>query len=297
MTPPVMAEMDLTESRRPGNGMNETAVSPSMIEIDKIDPDRLAGVRGVLADIDDTISTEGKLTSGAYDALWRLHDAGLRVIPVTGRPAGWCDHVARFWPVDAVVGENGGFYFHYDGTKLRRRFLHGDEERREFRERLAVVRQRILEEVPGCAISSDQPYREYDLAVDFREDVPPLPREDVLRIKAIFEEAGAHAKVSSIHVNGWFGDFDKLTTTKLCTRELFDVDLDEENETFVFCGDSPNDEPMFRFFRLSFAMANIRPLLDMIEHPPAYITTEPCGAGFEQVADLILRARAGRKPS
>ncbi|HBF34949.1 TPA: HAD family hydrolase, partial [Candidatus Sumerlaeota bacterium] len=89
-------------------------------------PDELAAVRGVFTDIDETVSTRGRITSRAYDALWRLHDAGFKVVPVTGRSAGWCDHIARFWPVDAVVGENGGFYFYHDGTRLKRRFLHDD---------------------------------------------------------------------------------------------------------------------------------------------------------------------------
>ena len=101
-----------------------------VIEIDQVTPERLAGVQGVLTDIDDTISTKGKITADAFEALWRLHDAGLKLVVVTGRPAGWCDHIARFWPVDAVVGENGGFYFFHDGTKLQRRYLHDEDQRR-----------------------------------------------------------------------------------------------------------------------------------------------------------------------
>lgn len=263
-----------------------------MIEIDQLDPRQLTGLRGIFSDIDDTISTRGKITPEAFQSLWDLHEAGLYVVIVTGRPAGWCDHIARFWPVDAVVGENGGFYFRYDGKKLERRFLYDGAQRAEFRGRLEAVRDRILAEVPGCGIASEQPYREYDLAIDFCEDVPPLGREQVVRIKEIFEEAGAHAKISSIHVNGWYGDFDKLSTSRLCARECFGVDLDTQNEAFAFCGDSPNDEPMFTFFRISFAMANFRPFTDLVEALPTYVTSEPCGAGFRQVADRILEARA-----
>jgi HAD superfamily hydrolase (TIGR01484 family) len=259
-----------------------------------IDPARLAGVRGVFADIDETISTQGKITAEAYEAIWRLHDAGLKVVPVTGRAAGWCDHIARFWPVDAVVGENGGFYFHHDGSKLHQRFLNEDAERAGFRKKLESIRDEILATVPGCGISSDQLYREYDLAIDFCEDVEPLPREQVLEIQAIFERHGAHAKISSVHVNGWFGDFDKLSTTRLCADELFGADLDTENDTFVFCGDSPNDEPMFDFFNLSFGMANVEPYLDLMEHAPAFVTSRSSGAGFVEVADLILKARSDK---
>ena len=263
-------------------------MTPCLSEHDR---QRLARVAGVFLDIDDTLSTRGKLTAAAYAALWRLHDAGLRVVPVTGRPAGWCDHIARFWPVDAVVGENGGFYFSHDGKKLYRRFLYSDAQRAEFRRRLLEVKATILREVPGCAVASEQPYREYDLAIDFCEDVPPLPRDAILRIQQLFLAAGARAKISSIHVNGWYGDFDKLSSTRLCARELWGVELEAERDHYVFCGDSPNDEPMFAFFPLSFGMANLSRFIDLLSHRPAWITEGECGARFCQVADLLCRPR------
>jgi HAD superfamily hydrolase (TIGR01484 family) len=252
---------------------------------------RLRQISCVLTDLDDTLSTRGKLTPDAFAALWRLHHAGLKVMIVTGRPAGWCDHIARFWPLDAVVGENGAFYFHHDGSKLRKRFVYSLEDRSEFQWRLAEIRRRVLAEVPGAAIASDQPYRETDLAIDFCEDVPPLPRGEVLRIKSIFEEMGATAKISSIHVNGWFGNFDKLSTTKLCARELFGIELEQENGRFAFCGDSPNDEPMFEFFEHSFGVANIERFRDLMKSLPAYVSSEAFGAGFAEIADLILANR------
>ena len=177
----------------------------------------LAAVEGVFADIDETLTTEGRLTAEAYGALERLHEAGLLVVPVTGRPAGWCDHIARMWPVDAVVGENGAFYFRYDRAahKLVKRFLADAAERRANRRRLAALEREILAAVPGAGLASDQPYREADLAIDFCEDVDPLPREKVDEIIACFEAAGATAKVSSIHVNGWFGNYDKLFMTRI----------------------------------------------------------------------------------
>ena len=262
-----------------------------MEDIAALDPGRLGEVTGLFTDIDDTLSTSGKLTAGAFDALWRLHESGLGVVVVTGRPAGWCDHIARFWPVDAVVGENGGFYFYHDGNTLRRRHVYDTAERREFRAKLDAVRERILAEVPGAAVAADQPYREYDLAIDFCEDVAPLEREAVVRVKAIFEEAGARARISSIHVNGWYGEFDKLSTARLWAAERLGVDLGAERERFVYCGDSPNDEPMFEFFPLSFGMANVRPFLSLMRHRPAFVTSRPCGEGFIEVAELLLRAR------
>src|SRR4029079_8903362 len=121
----------------------------------------LAAIRGVLTDIDETVSTQGHLTTAAYGALAALKEAGLLVVPVTGRPAGWCDMIARFWPVDAVVGENGAFWMWHDAKqrKLRTRFIQSDAERAAGRHRLEAVKAEVLREVPGASIASDQPYR------------------------------------------------------------------------------------------------------------------------------------------
>ena len=254
----------------------------------------LAAIRGVLTDIDETVSTEGRLTAEAYGALEALKEAGLLVIPVTGRPAGWCDMVARCWPVDAVVGENGAFWMWHDARlgKLRTRFVQSEAERADGRRRLEAVRADVLREVPGADIASDQRYRLADLAVDFCEDVPPLPRTDIERIVAIFERHGAHAKVSSIHVNGWFGDYDKLTTSKAMMAELFGVDLRREAARYVFSGDSPNDSPMFGFFPNGVGVANVRDFAGAMTALPRWVTQARSGAGFVELARALIAARS-----
>jgi HAD superfamily hydrolase (TIGR01484 family) len=248
------------------------------------------GIGFVLTDIDDTLTTGGKLTPEAYDALSRLHAAGKVVVPVTGRPAGWCDHIARMWPVDAVVGENGAFYIRFDARrgKLLARFAASDDERRQMRARLVDIGERILAAVPGAALASDQHYRETDLAIDYCEDVLPLSRDSVDRIVAMMQAEGMTAKVSSIHVNGWFGHYDKLSMTRTLMHEVFGVDLDAERERFVFAGDSPNDAPMFAFFPNAVGVANLRRFLDRIATPPAYITVNEAGRGFAELADALL---------
>ncbi len=247
-------------------------------------------IRFVLTDIDDTLSTHGHLTAEAYTALERLHAAGKRVIPITGRPAGWCDHIARMWPVDAVVGENGAFYMRHDAVRRTfvRRFMADAAERAEKRARLAAIAAAIVRDVPGCAVSSDQNCRETDLAIDWCEDVPPLPRADVDRIVAAMEAAGLTAKVSSIHVNGWFGDYDKLSMTRLLLREAFAEELDAARDAIVFVGDSPNDAPMFGFFPNGVGVANVRAFLDRMGAPPRYITEREAGGGFAELAAFLL---------
>jgi HAD superfamily hydrolase (TIGR01484 family) len=252
-------------------------------------PSRRA-IRFVLLDIDDTLTTEGRLTAGAYAALEALSQRGLHVIPVTGRPAGWCDMIARFWPVGAVIGENGAFYFRYDhaARSMARRFWLSDEERATARQRLARLGEEIVKAVPGARIAADQPYRIADLAIDYAEDTGPLPPEDVDRIVSLMRAAGASAKVSSIHVNGWFGDWDKLAMTRRLFRDEYDVDLEQEREMVTFIGDSPNDEPMFAFFPHSVAVANIRPFLPRLKSLPAYVTESAAGDGFVEFAAMLL---------
>jgi HAD superfamily hydrolase (TIGR01484 family) len=253
----------------------------------------LAGIDGVFADIDDTLTTDGKLPAASYAALENLQARGLRVIPITGRPAGWCDHISRMWPVDAVVGENGAFYFFYDtaARKLRQRFLDDAQTRERNARRLREVAAHILSSVDGCAIASDQFCRIADLAVDFCEDVPPLPRASVDRIVAIMKECGMTAKVSSIHVNGWFGNYDKLTMTRLLMQERYGIDLDTVKERYLFVGDSPNDEPMFRYFPHAVGVANVLDFVDDLSHPPAYVASQPGGQGFAEVANRVLAVR------
>ncbi len=250
-------------------------------------------IRGVLTDIDDTLTTHGRLFAAAYKALERLQHAGLLVIPVTGRPAGWCDHIARMWPVDAVVGENGAFWFRHDAKagKLVKRYVVSREERLRRGKELFAIAEKILKEVPGCAVSSDQAYREADLAIDFREDVAELGREQVAKIVAIMKAEGLTAKVSSIHVNGWFGDYDKLSTTKQMMREAFAIDIDRDRADFVFAGDSPNDQPMFAFFPNAVGVANVLEMADLMTDFPAWITPSAGAAGFAELAEALIPTR------
>lgn len=252
-----------------------------------------AAVRVVFADVDDTITHEGRLPARAYRALEDLHEAGLAVVPVTGRPAGWCDMIARLWPVDGVVGENGAFYFAYDRSvkRMRRVFSASDDERRVGRLHLDRIRDRVLTEVPGAAVAGDQLYRESDLAIDFCEDVVPLDTAAIKRICAIFAEEGAVAKVSSIHVNGWYGRYDKLTMARRFAADILGLDIDRDKVRIVYVGDSPNDAPMFGFFPLSCGVANVLRFQGEMDAEPTYVASAEGGFGFVEVAEHILAAR------
>lgn len=245
----------------------------------------------LFCDIDDTLTTEGKLPANSYSKLWDLTQAGVKIIPITGRPAGWCDMIARFWPVTAVIGENGAFYFSYHQQKMTRVWAYGDEERLYFQQKLNVVREEILKTVPGSAISADQFCRLFDLAIDFCEDVPALSAADIEKIVAVFKKHGAQAKVSSIHVNGWFGAHDKLTMCETYCKDQLQIDIRRHQDRIAFIGDSPNDEPLFGFFKNSVGVANIQNFAKDLNTPPQFICSKDSGDGFAEFAELLLNSK------
>ncbi|MCP4744753.1 MAG: HAD-IIB family hydrolase [Desulfobacteraceae bacterium] len=247
-------------------------------------------IRYVLTDIDDTLTVDGILVSDIFIAMERLRQARILVVPITGRPAGWCDHMARMWPIDALVGENGAFYFYYDQQAkiMRRRYWKTPLERHSDAAALKKLESLILEKVPGAMVSADQRYREADLAIDFCEDVPPLPKDKIQQIVRCFQQAGARAKISSIHVNGWFGDYDKLSMTRLLFAEIFNSDLEQIKNQVLYIGDSPNDAPMFAFFKTAVGVANVRAFIDDIDTLPAWITEKKGGYGFAEMVEILL---------
>ena len=194
------------------------------------------------------------------------------------------------WPVDGLVGENGAFYFRYDDAlkKMQRRYFKSDEQRAADRQRLEKLKQEILESVPGCGVSADQAYREADLAIDYCEDIPPLSEEDIDKIVNCFTKVGAQAKVSSIHVNGWFGDYDKLTMTGIMFEEVFDCHLEDIKQQVIYIGDSPNDVPMFSYFPNSVGVANVMQFDGKMDHYPAWVTKRAGGFGFAEMVDGLL---------
>lgn len=254
-----------------------------MKPLDELDA---SGVRAVLFDVDDTLTTQGKLTAEAYGALEALQRAGLRTIAVSGRAAGFCEYAARMWPVDAVVGENGGFWFRFAAGKLQHEYREPPDVRARNRERYSALSHAIVAAVPGCAIASDERYRETDFTIDHAEEVPALSSEAVERIAGLMRSEGLHVAVSSIHIHGWFGDYDKrITACDLLARHF---DLDPAAALFV--GDSPNDASMFAAFAKSVGVANVRNYAGRMQAEPKYVTQASYGAGFAELVAHLLRA-------
>lgn len=251
------------------------------------------GLSFLLTDIDDTLTDSGKLPAASYQALWNLAASGLALIAVTGRPAGWCDLIVRHWPVAAVIGENGAFALFMDGENQRTIRHPAAPEPVSNSARLDAIAQEVFRKVPGTRLAKDQFCRQYDVAIDFCEEPPFLSFEDAHRIREVFLSRGAQAKVSSIHVNAWFGDYDKCSMAAYLLDSRFNIDINEPaaNRRCLFCGDSPNDEPMFARFINSVGVANIRQFEKTLTTPPAYITEKPAAGGFVELAEFLLRSR------
>lgn len=248
-------------------------------------------IKVICFDIDDTISTNGKLTSEAYAALWELKNNGYKLVPVTGRPAAWCDHIIRFWPVDAVIGENGAFAFFMQNGKRARLNTFNSDHRQE-KARIESLKQDILKKFPEAKWASDQDYREYDLAIDFCEDVPRWSEQKIQDLmKFLKETKNLQAKISSIHINTWFGKHDKESGIKFWIENgALGLGLKEVPPwgEWIFIGDSPNDAPMFKAFDKSIGVANLNNFLDKLNHFPTWITKSESGSGFCEFKDVMI---------
>jgi hypothetical protein len=252
----------------------------------------VGGLDGLLTDIDDTLTTEGRLHASAYQALESLHRSGLKIVPVTGRSAGWAHMILKTWPVDAVVAESGGIYLVRDPASGRlRQVLHAPPARVALeRAGVLALAGRLIDELPGFAPASDNAYRQVDVAIDWCEEVDPVPASQVAEVVARFHAAGYNARASSVHINAWSGHFDKAPMALRCLSEVWGIDGARAASRWLFVGDAPNDASMFEAFPRSVGVANIVPLLARLPVPPGWVTNASHGAGFEELAQHLLRA-------
>jgi HAD superfamily hydrolase (TIGR01484 family) len=268
---------------------------------------------GVFTDIDDTLTTHGAITPDALQALADLKAAGLIVIPITGRPIGWCAPfmagtrapMSPAWPVDAMVAENGAVAFtHQKGLQppqnmrepLSKLYQQDAATLAANRVRMQQVADKVLRDVSGVQLTRDGGGRETDLAFDYNEFAHLTPTQ-VQQVLAILQSAGMHTTVSSIHIHGCFGDFNKWMGACWIFRELFGRDLAQELDRWAFVGDSGNDQAMFQHFTHSVGVANVAQFADQMQHLPRYVTPSVRGAGFAEVAAAILASRPQRAAS
>lgn len=251
----------------------------------------LRRLRGVLTDIDDTLTRDGAIDPLALQALAALQEAGVPVVAITGRPMGWSEPFACAWPLDAIVAENGAVALFRHAGALVREYVQDEATRRTNRLRLDAAAARVLREVPGAQLARDSAGRVTDIAVDHSE-FTTLPPAAVARVVAIMRAEGMNATVSSIHVNGWFGEHDKTSGARWIVQRLYGRHLDDELADWAYVGDSTNDQSMFARFPLSVGVANLRRFAAELTVWPRYLTEGERGAGFAEVAQAMLGARA-----
>ena len=258
-------------------------------------------IRGIFTDIDDTLTSDGAITPDALAALDALKAHGLKIIAITGRPVGWSEPFASEWPVDAIVAENGAVLLQkpykndlqtneYGRKQLSKSYRQSDAVRSANFARMQQIGQRILRDVPGTLLAQDSAGRETDMAIDHSE-FTQLPPEKIAQVVAIMQAEGMTATVSSIHINGWFGEHNKLVGARWAVRELFGRDLGAEIDNWAFVGDSTNDQLMFEAFPNSIGVANVRRFEAQLAHLPRYITEGERGAGFAEVARAVMAAK------
>jgi HAD superfamily hydrolase (TIGR01484 family) len=253
---------------------------------------------GVFTDIDDTLTTEGAITPDALRGLHDLKAAGLHVIAITGRPVGWSEEFALSWPVDAIVAENGAVALQntkkigLQPNKIMHRQLSKSyqvdvAQRAHHYARMQQVLTRIEREVPGAQRSTDSPGRETDIAIDHSE-FTHLSSSQIAQVVRLMHNEGMHASVSSIHINAWYGEHNKLQGARWITQQLYGRNLDAEMDKWAYIGDSTNDQLMFEAFTHSVGVANIARFAAQLTHLPRYVTQGERGAGFRQFCDTLV---------
>jgi len=243
-------------------------------------------VRALFSDIDGTITSEGRIEGSTYVALEKLGEAGIPVVLVTGRPAGWGQAFMTVAPVAAVVTENGGLTFVREGRKLKKLYGVPPASLPEWRRRMLELANDVQRAVPGARLSSDSNYREVDLAIDWNEEAQ-LTREQAEIAVQMCRKAGFAASRSSVHVNYGPPHFDKLSACITVIRQVVGGDP-ADLTPYVYVGDALNDAPMFSGFPSSVGVANIKMWWDELSHKPAYVTERPEGAGLRELISHLV---------
>jgi len=236
----------------------------------------------IFSDLDDTLTWEGKMHQETYMSLGALRKAGKKIVVVTGACAGWCDCIIRTWPIDCILGENGAFWLYLDenGNLIKQYQLPDDVRKKNYLKFTSYAEE--IKQLFGIPLAQDQSFRITDIAFDINQEVK-IDKDIVIKASNWLREKGLNVTASSIHINAWFGDYNKAKTS-LSWLEKHGI----KKEKSAFIGDSGNDEPMFEAFELTAGVANIAKVLDNLTHKPKYITHSNGGFGFVEFAHSLI---------
>jgi HAD superfamily hydrolase (TIGR01484 family) len=253
-----------------------------------------SGLVGLLFDLDDTVLSHGLLTRDAYDALWNLKGAGLSLVAVTGRPCGWGEVIARQWPIDGVVAENGAVHIVRDGHGVTISFADAPEAVATRFARLDALATEVAASVPEAVPTDDTRARRTDIAWDIGER-QRAPREVIARIVSLAERAGARTTQSSVHLHASFERDDKASGVVRFVSARFGVEASRALVRFAFVGDSTNDASCFAAFKTTFGVANVAAYVRALSVPPRYVASKERGEGFAEIAAALLALRRAVK--
>lgn len=248
-------------------------------------------INWVLTDVDDTLTWQGSLPPETLIALQKLRDDGIKVVAVTGACAGWCDHIAQLWPVDAVLGENGAFLLEKQDGALQISSEMPLEQVRQNQAKLKQQVETILLNYPDLSLTLDQPYRLCEVAIDIGQNRNPVDPEIVQEVLERIHALGAHATASSIHINAWYGEHSKKNAVHrfLANKGL---SIEQIHNQACYVGDSMNDQQMFESLPLTVGVANIKHYWDKLDHHPSTVMSQPGGYGFAEFVDALLAVKS-----
>lgn len=261
-----------------------------MTPLAALPPGSLGALRGVLFDLDDTVLSHGALTREAFDAVWRLSEAGLGLVAVTGRPSSWGEVVVRQWPIDGAVTENGAVFVVREGRGVAVTLDGSAAEVAERRAKLDALIATAARLVPRANLADDVHGRRADVAWDLAERTTLAPK-DVVALGRLIVEAGARMTRSSVHMHATFERDDKASGAIRFLRTRFEEDAGGALSRWAFVGDSGNDAACFSAFRQTFGVANVRDHLRHLVVPPRWVAARERGAGFAEIASAILASR------
>jgi hydroxymethylpyrimidine pyrophosphatase-like HAD family hydrolase len=247
----------------------------------------VAPLAGVVFDLDDTLLDHGHLTEAAYSALFRMKEAGFRLIGSTGRPYGWADLLGRQWPVDAMVAENGAAALVRTEDGGHRALLAPCGGRRED---LLALAGDLIERFPSARITEDNGARVADVTIDIGERCR-VPAADIQAMHAIARARGIVTVASSVHFHLSWETPDKAAGTVRVLGEAFGEDATAARRRYAFIGDSGNDATAFAGFRLTFGVANVRSSGATLTLMPRFVAPSAMGRGFVEIAAALVERR------
>jgi HAD superfamily hydrolase (TIGR01484 family) len=241
----------------------------------------LSDIRLIASDVDGTLTQNGKFSSDFISTLLDLQSAGIKVLLVTGRSAGWVSALVNYLPVAGAIAENGGVFLQPDGQQD---LLSSIPNLSRHRILLENTFHHIKQLFPNLHPSADNQFR----ITDWTFDVDNLSTEDIQAISSQCQQMGWSFTYSNVQCHIKPLHQDKATGLMSVLKKYFP---EFNSQQVLTIGDSPNDEAMFNpdLFPISVGVANVRHYQDEMLHLPKYVTQASEFAGFSELAKLLLQ--------